>query len=80
MKGKPMAKLTYWVSECLTDSHVYSIIAKTKKGVQAQLDERKEEDCWGPIEKAVINYSDAFDLFDQATGEGGGRYFAGYRG
>ena len=75
-----MAKLTYWVAECLTDCQSFTLIAKTKKGVQAQLDEMDFPEVFGPIEKATIDYKDAFDLFDQATGENGGRYYAGYRG
>lgn len=32
-----MATLTYWTARCLTDSNCYSIIAKTRKEVAAQL-------------------------------------------
>lgn len=83
-----MAKLTYWVAECLTDSQCYSIIGKTRKAVEAELkqiygqyhaEETNEafRNRYGPIEKKEIIYKDAFDLFDWSTGEGGGRYHAG---
>ena len=32
---------------------------------------------YGPVEKQAIFYRDAFHLLDVATGEGGGRYWAG---
>lgn len=32
-----MATLTYWVAPCMTDSNCYSIIAKTRKEVAAQI-------------------------------------------
>jgi hypothetical protein len=67
-----MASLTYWYCACLDDADAYSIIAKTKKHALAQL-----ADCsdgrFAPPEKRVIEYRDAFDLFDWCTGEGGGR-------
>ena len=86
-----MATLTYWTSRCLADSNCYSIIAKTRKEVAAQLaafelhPNENGEYCkmydyglseiaqYGVIEKCSIYYRDAFDLFDLATGEGGGR-------
>jgi hypothetical protein len=64
-------KLTYWYAECLTDSDCYSIIAKTKRRAN-ELREGRERD-FGPVEKRVIDYADAFDLFEQVSGEGGGR-------
>ena len=67
-----MANLVYWYAECTTDSEVYSIIGKTKKSVTAQLAERGESG-FGPIERKVLQYRDAFDLFDWTTSEGGGR-------
>jgi hypothetical protein len=83
-----MATLTYWVAECLNDNQCYSLIGKTRKAVQAELNtiygayHKDETPEWqrtkyGPIEKKEIIYKDAFDLFDWATGEGGGRYHAG---
>lgn len=87
-----MATLTYWVAPCMTDSICYSIIAKTRKEVAAQiaaLDLTPNEDgdfCkayadgtlhemaeYGAIEKRTVTYRDAFDLYEFATSEGGGR-------
>jgi hypothetical protein len=78
-----MPKLIYWAAERLDDSKCYSLIGKTRKAVQAQLtaieSEYEESDpSWlrakfGPIEKHVIIYKDAFALLDMLTGEGGGR-------
>lgn len=65
-------KLTYWVAYCRHDSECYSIIAKTKKEC-AKLREERGEEYYDKPQKATIYYKDAFDLFDQATGEGGGR-------
>lgn len=67
-----MATLTYWYSECLDDADVYSIIAKTKKDAEAQRQERGADRYAAPIKKA-LSYRDAFDLFDWATSEAGGR-------
>jgi hypothetical protein len=71
-----MASLTYWYCACLDDADAYSIIAKTKKEAVAQRAERNRDrlgDRYAPPEKRVIQYRDAFDLFDWCTGEGGGR-------
>jgi hypothetical protein len=78
-----MAKLTYWVAERLDDSRVYSLIGKTKKEVVELVKEWSASEGiyrieFGPVEKRVIEYRDAFDLFDQVSGEGGGR-LAGWR-
>lgn len=75
-----MAKLVYWVSECLDDHPCYSIIGKTKKSVIAQLKQQGHLETLGadgapyarPVKKE-IPYRDAFDLFEWVTGEGGGR-------
>lgn len=67
-----MAKLTYWYAERLDDADCYSVVARTKKDARAQVEERSYAE-FGPIEKRVIYYKDAFDLFDQLTGESGGR-------
>lgn len=86
-----MATLTYWTARCMTDANCYSIIAKTRKEVAAQLaalgyaPNKEGEYCkvyaeglgeipeYDAIEKRMIHYRDAFDLFDIVTGEGGGR-------
>ena len=67
-----MAKLIYWCAECLDDAACYSIIGKTKKEVYRKRKERSA-DRFGPITKHVIEYQGAFDLFEIATQEGGGR-------
>ena len=67
-----MATLTYWYCERTTDSDCYSIIAKTKKEAQAMRQEQGEQYYEPPVKK-TLHYKDAFDLFDWATGEGGGR-------
>ena len=67
-----MATLTVWIAVRTDDNSCYSLIGKTKKSVQEQL-----ETAYGsyePIEKKVIYYKDAFDLFEKVTGEDGGRY------
>ena len=67
-----MAKLTYWVAECLDDNPCYSIIGKTKKEVVAKVSECRYGE-YAPVVKKELFYKDAFDLFDWVTGEGGGR-------
>jgi len=67
-----MANLTYWYCECIGDSDAYSIVAKTKKEALAQREERGPDSYREPIKKTLF-YKDAFDLFNWATGEGGGR-------
>ena len=65
-------KLSYWYARCLNDSECYSVIAKTKKEAQKQVAAKDHTD-FGPVEKRVLEYRDAFDLFDYVTSEGGGR-------
>lgn len=67
-----MARLIYWVAECLDDNPCYSIIGRTKKEVVAKTSKYQNGE-YAPIVKREIFYEDAFDLFDWATGEGGGR-------
>ena len=68
-----MATLTYWVAEQNEDHACYSIIAKTKKECVEQMAQRPDVEYEAP-RKVVILYKDAFDLFRQATAEGGGRH------
>lgn len=70
-----MAKLTYWYAQRFDDSDCYSIVDKTKRGAQLQREKRLAEGSCdiGPVVKRTIVYQDAFDLFDLATSEGGGR-------
>lgn len=67
-----MAKLTYWYCASIGDSDVYSIISKTKKDALAQR-ERDGVKYYEPPVKKTLDYRDAFNLFDWATSEGGGR-------
>jgi hypothetical protein len=65
-------KLTVWIMTQNDDSECYNIIARTKKDALAQAAARTY--CtWSEPKRMVIEYKDAFDLFDLATGEGGGR-------
>ena len=66
-------KLIYWVAECLNDSHAYSIRAKTKKAVLAELASGKcAPGDYGPVKKVEFEYDDAFDLMNNCLCEGGG--------
>ena len=72
-----MATLTYWVATIQREHDAYSIIAKTKKECVAKVSAQyNPEDYLAPVKKTVF-YKDAFDLYDQATGEGGGRTWTG---
>jgi hypothetical protein len=73
-----MPKLTYWVAECETDGQCYSVIDRTKKGAQAQVEALDKCNRYGPVHKRYIEYKDAFDLFDWCTSEAGGRVSAGF--
>ena len=64
-------KLVYWLAPCLDDSHVYSIREKTKKAVVAKLNSGEyRKGSYGPVEKVVVEYSDAFDLMNELYAEG----------
>jgi hypothetical protein len=67
-----MSTLTYWYCECLDDADAYSIVTKTKKeAITTRISYGVGR--WAPPVKKTLNYRDAFDLFEWATGEGGGR-------
>jgi len=71
--GLNMAKLYYWIAEADHDK-CYSVVGKTKKEVLSKFEELGY--CatdYDPPVRRVIEYRDAFDLFDLTTGEGGGR-------
>jgi hypothetical protein len=70
-----MAKLVYWIAPLYNDP-TYSLVGKTKKAVLEQINamEEKYRSDYEPIEKRVIYYKDAFDLFDHVSGEDGGRF------
>ena len=65
-------KLTVWIAEQNSDSACYNIVGKTKKEVlhKVAVHGGKFE---APV-KVVINYKDAFDLFERLTDEDGGRH------
>lgn len=67
-----MAKLVVWIMVQEDDSPCYNIIAKTKKDALRQASERTH--CtWSEPKRMEIQYRDAFDLFELATSENGGR-------
>lgn len=68
--------LTYWIADCLTDSKVYSVRARTRKECLRQLEEarpdpRERAADFDPPRKVVVEYSSAFDLIERALTEGG---------
>jgi hypothetical protein len=66
-----MATLTYWYAQNLSDSDCYSVTAKTKKAAIQKIKDMHW--CsFEPVQKRTIQYTDAFDLFAQVSGEGGG--------
>lgn len=67
-----MAKLTVWIAEQNSDSQCYNIVAKTRKSALEQIAERDWVRFAQP-KKVVIEYKDAFDLFEYLTSEAGGR-------
>jgi len=75
-KGQKM-KLTIWTIKETSDVDVYSLMARTKKQVLAQYWQEFSTSLEPVIQKQVIEFKDSFDLFDLATGEGGGRTIAG---
>jgi hypothetical protein len=67
-----MAKLTVWIAEQNRDSQCYNIVARTRKSALEQIAERGWVKFDQP-QKVVIEYKDAFDLFELLTSEAGGR-------
>lgn len=66
-------KLTVWIAAQEGDATCYNIVARTKKDALAQMAQRSDTAWSAPI-KRVIEYRDAFDLFEYLTSEGGGRH------
>jgi len=66
-------KLTVWIAEQESDSPCYNIVARTRKDALAQIEKHSFRDYSAP-KKVVIEYKDAFELFDLLTSEGGGRH------
>ena len=71
-----MAKLVYYYAEREDDGDCYSIIATTLKEARRQVAENSWA-SYGPIQKKVLEYRNAFDLLEWVSSEGGGRG-AGY--
>lgn len=69
-----MATLTYWACAARGDAECYSIVKRTRKEAKAEREAQGSEN-FSPAQKHVIAYKDAFDLFEQVTGEGGGRLY-----
>ena len=61
-------KLTYWCCQCIGDSEVYSIRAKSKKEALRLRGIHGEEYYGLPI-KQVVNYNNALDLLDLCLGQ-----------
>jgi hypothetical protein len=68
-----MAKLTFWIAEQHEDSDCYNLVARTRKALLVMMSERPHVRYDAP-KKVVVEYKDAFDLFDWVTSEGGGRH------
>lgn len=81
-------KLNYWVAECLTDSRVYSIRARTKRDCLAGLakagcgpdgepvGDQQYRNRYTSPHKVTVEYDDAFDLMFQCLSNEGGLYEA----
>ena len=75
-----MAKLVVWIARQDADSSCYNIVAKTRKECLELV--AKNVSQWSnpseapvyeaPIKREIV-YQDSFDLWQQATSEGGGR-------
>ena len=66
-----MAKLYYWVSECHS-SDDFSVVGKTRKEVIKKLkqDGNLGSPDYATCVRKVIDYKDAFDLFEWSTALG----------
>ena len=64
-----MPKLTVWIAECNNDSHAYDIRATTKKDCLRQLSEVNYPSSYDAPQKVVLEYANAFELFDVVSGE-----------
>ena len=63
-------KLTYWVVDHKSDSHVYNIRAKTRRGALDQIANHWNESDFDKPYKVTVEYRDAFDLLIQCSNEG----------
>lgn len=65
----PMPKLTVWIAECNDSSHAFDIRATTKKDCVRQLAEVNNPSAYDAPQKVVLQYDNAFDLFNTVSGE-----------
>jgi hypothetical protein len=73
VKGRGKMKLTYWVAPRLQGQATDAIIARTKHDCEQKvLALGTAGDYAAPVKKSFL-YGDAFDLFEMATAEDGGR-------
>jgi hypothetical protein len=63
-------KLTYWVCDCFEYRRCYALRARTRWEVQQlRIDQGAEH--YDEPRKIVVEYTNAFNLVEQALGEGG---------
>ncbi len=66
-------KLTYWVAQPLQGDKTNAIIARTRHDCEQKvIAYGAPAEYAAPIKKSLL-YTDAFDLFEMATGNDGGR-------
>lgn len=65
-------KLYVWIATQDTDSECYNIVTRTKKEALDKIKNHGGEFS-APV-RMVIEYKDAFDLFERCTSEAGGRH------
>ncbi|HEY8027524.1 MAG TPA: hypothetical protein VIF60_23495 [Burkholderiaceae bacterium] len=66
-------KFTYWVAEIKSGDRSESIIGRTRHEVEQKLLAYGDGDNYRePVKKSLL-HEDVFDLFEMATGPGGGR-------
>jgi hypothetical protein len=68
-----MAKLTFWIAEQHDDADCYNLVARTRKALLVMVSKHPSVRYDAP-KKVVVEYKDAFDLFDYLTCESGGRH------
>lgn len=66
-------KLTYWVAENLKGDKTEAIVARTKHDCEQKVIAYGAPADYGLPSKRSFLYTDAFDLFEMATGKDGGR-------
>lgn len=69
-----MKRLTFWISEQTKDHSCYNLVGRTRDEVMYQLAMRPDSGDYSKPKRVVLDYTDAFDLFERVTAEGGGRH------